>query len=150
MYEINEDLLKRETLSKEEREKIFNSFNEINDDDKLLLLISHFDNGQFRASKREVHETFYELKNRFPKHFSNFIFTECENYPFSKKIDDIFFRFQNYRAISMKNPNYDIYLISDRTKNVIKEKILPAIKEQNEAFISDLEKMVEFIKERLE
>jgi len=152
MYEISEDLLEEKnakTLTEQEKEEVFNSFNDVNDDDKLLVLISHFDEGQFRGSKKVVHETFYELKSQFPAHFSSFIFTKCENYPFSKKIDDIFFRFQNYRAVSMKNPNYDIYLISNKTIKTIKEKILPVVKDQDEQFINDLESMVKLIKLRL-
>ena len=153
MYEISEDLLEEKnekSLTEQEKEEIFNSFNDINDDDKLLVLISHFNKGQFRGSKKVVHETFHELKSQFPAHFSSFIFTECENYPFSKKIDDIFFRFQNYGALSMKNPNYDIYLISSKTIKTIKEKILPVVKDQDEQFINDLERMVNLIKLRLE
>lgn len=151
MYKINEKLLKEKSenpLSEDEKHRIVVSFKDLNDDDKILILISHIEGNQFKGIKEIIHRTFFELKENFQEHFKSFYFTKNDKYPFSKKIDDIFFRFQNYRSLSMKNPNYDTYLISDKTKEIIKNNLLPKIKD--EEFYKDLPEMVKIIKKRLE
>lgn len=153
MYNINRKLLQKKrnnSISKEERQQIIASFKEVNDEDKILLLISHLNGTQFRASKDILHNTFYQLKKAFPIHFENFIFTENENYHFCKKIDDIFFRFQSYRAISMVNPDYMKYIITTKTKNLIKKESKLRFQLKNRDFLEDFGGMVEIIRSKLE
>lgn len=153
MYSINKKLLKeknKNSFSEDDKRRILYSFKHLNDDDKILVLLSQIIGNRFKASKKIVHETFFDLKEKFPRHFKNFYFSTNENYPFSKKLDDIFFRFQNYRALSMENPDYDKYLISDETKDTIKKVLLPKVEVEDKRFFNNLPKMAEFIKKRLE
>jgi len=153
MYEISKDLLeykKNKRLTKKKRKEIIASFKEVNDDDKILLLLSHIEGNEINASKNILHTTFFKLKQNFPQHFTRFSFTTNENYPFCNRVDDIFFRFQNCRALSMKNPTYESYLISTEIKTMIKEEINPNVENADEDFMGDLEGMIEIVKNELE
>jgi len=153
MYEISRELLKdkeQKLLTKQDRIRIIASFKRIKDDDRILLLLSHIEGREIVASKKILHTTFFNLKSNFPQHFKNFYFTTNENYPFCKRVDDIFFRLQNCRALSMKNPTYESYLINDEVKQMIREEIQPNIEEEDRNFMEDLEGMVQIVKNFLE
>lgn len=153
MYEISEELLehkKKKPFSEEDKKKMIASFKKIKDNDKILLLLSHIRGQEIISSKPMLHRAFFELKKIFPQHFANFYFTTNENYPFCKKIDDIFSRFQNCRALSMKNPTYESYLISEGIRQMIREEIQPRMEEENELFMKDLNGMIEIVKDHLE
>ena len=153
MYEISRELLEdkeQKLLTKQDRVRIIESFKRIKDDDRILLLLSHIEGREIVASKKILHTTFFNLKSNFSQHFKNFYFTTNENYPFCKRVDDVFFRLQNCRALSMKNPTYESYLINDEVKQMIKEEIQPNIEEEDSSFIEDLEDMVQIVKDFLE
>ena len=151
MYEISKELLKeKKLLTEQDRKRIITSFKRINDDDRILLLLSHIEGMEIVASKKILHTAFFKLKENFSQHFKNFYFTTNENYPFCKRVDDIFFRLQNCRALSMKNPTYESYLISDEVKQMIREKIQPNIEEEDQNFMEDLVGMIQIVKEFLE
>lgn len=153
MYEISKELLKdkeQKLLTEQDRKRIITSFKRINDDDRILLLLSHIEGREIVASKKILHTAFFKLKENFSQHFKNFYFTTNENYPFCKKVDDIFFRLQNCRVLSMKNPTYESYLISDEVKQMIREKIQPNIEEEDQNFMEDLVGMIQIVKEFLE
>ncbi|MHA1196762.1 MAG: hypothetical protein ACTSRH_13790 [Promethearchaeota archaeon] len=143
---------KRKNKSKRRKDpkEVLKLFKELTDEDKILYLIAHIKGHHFNASKEILHKTFYELKKKFPKHFENFYFTETENYPFCKKIDDIFFRFQFYNAINLENPNYERYIISSKNKKIIKQKMKPQFEKENKEFLQDLDDMIKIIRKTLE
>jgi len=153
MYEISKELLKdkeQKLLTEQDRNRIITSFKRINDDDRILLLLSHIEGMEIVASKKILHTAFFKLKENFSQHFKNFYFTTNENYPFCKRVDDIFFRLQNCRALSMKNPTYESYLIRDEVKQMIREKIQPNIEEEDQNFMEDIVGMIQIVKEFLE
>ena len=77
MYSINKKLLKeknKNSFSEDDKRRILSSFKHLNDDDKILVLLSQIIGNRFKATKKIVHETFFELREKFPRHFKNFYF----------------------------------------------------------------------------
>lgn len=124
MFEISQELLNRkEKLSKGRKQEIVDSFKEPTKDELILFLLAHLPTDSFNANKETLHRTFFKLRKQFPDLFTFLHFTNNENFPYSYDLDRIFFRLQNCKALSMKNPDYKRFLISDKTKERVKSEL---------------------------
>ena len=90
-------------------------------DDIILCAFSRTGREDFNASKEAIHRAFFELKKRYPKLFEELTFMTCENFPFSKQLEQIYFRFQQARGISIPNPYYKTFQITQATREIVLE-----------------------------
>lgn len=79
----------------------------------------------FTGDPKVIHETFYELRDRYPLMQSLLAFTKNSVYPFSKQLEETLNTLQICRIIGMENPDFERYQIKSGGKKFIGKDIIP-------------------------
>lgn len=82
-------------------------------DDLISAVIFRANKVRIPKSQAFLQQAFLTIKNKFPKHFSDFIFDESGLTPFSDKLDSILFRLEASAILSTLNPTYENYTITN-------------------------------------
>lgn len=146
-YVIDEELVKH-TKEKYQKQKKISESEKLSIDDLILLAFANIDENVFDGSKEKINNLFYDLKQNYPEYFKELHFMTCEDFPFSKELEQIFSRFQQSQAISIKNPLYKRFEMNEKTKNEIKNKLSKRQRPNNQ-FDSKIKEISKEIREKL-
>ena len=78
----------------------------------------------FRGDLKLIHETVFELR-KDSNLLKSFPFSQNDVYPFSRQLEDALFSLERSRIIGMENPDFEMFIIKEKGKTYIQEKIIP-------------------------
>jgi len=71
-----------------------------------------------------VYHGFRDLSKKYPELFNELYFTKAGNIPYSKKLEDVLFFLGAGGVISVENPKFKYYKISEDTAKKIKSELI--------------------------
>ena len=123
MYKISTELVfeKMDDRTRERKAQELKNFRTT--DDIVAYLFALQESETFQSDENILHSAFYELKEEFPDFFEEFIFTRGDIYPFSKELENIFFRLQQSGILEIMNPSYEKFIFKQSSKKIVLEHI---------------------------
>jgi hypothetical protein len=95
-------------------------------DDVIAGMLSFVNGERFSGNPKTIHEAILELKGKYGDLLQDFVFTDAKHdvFPVSPLLEDVFARLQLSRIIRMENPDFEIYILTQRAKDYATAKIV--------------------------
>lgn len=71
---------------------------------------------------RVIHEAIFALRDKYPL-LKVFPFSQGDIYPFSRYLEEVLSRLQVARLLGMENPDFKRYIVKQRAKKIIRERV---------------------------
>jgi hypothetical protein len=79
----------------------------------------------FPADTRRIHEAFYKIKKTHPRLFQELMFRNDDVFHYSKELGSGLRDLETARILCVRNPDYDIYEITEDSVEYIKKRVFP-------------------------
>jgi hypothetical protein len=83
------------------------------------------------------------VKKKFPELLDEVLFSTKDVYPYSRELEKVLFRLGASDLISWLNPDFKVLRISEKSKNFIREKILPLFDRHQQENLKQMGKLFE-------
>jgi len=143
MYVANAELRSAQMDENRKKELLQRLIRTKTPDDKVAAMFSFLEKNEIPLDSEKIHRAFYKLKEKYPGILEEFVFSRNDIYPFSSLLERILFRLQNSGVISTVNPDFKRCMISDESKNHIREHILPIFQDEEKHKLEEIGKMFE-------
>lgn len=133
MYKMNENLV-FPGLAKKKREQLIERIKKtVMPDDVIASIFSFLTVEQIPLDVKKIHSAIFELKNKYPEMFKEFVFSRKDYYPHSVLLERVLFRLQNADLINTVNPDFKVCIVSKNSKRYIKQNIVTlfAVEDKN-------------------
>ena len=102
-------------------------------DDIIVAIFNYFpDDVDFSADREQIHTSFFEMKTKYPKLFSQFTFDTDNLFPTSKSIDQSLSNLEMSKQLGRYNPALKIYEIKPPLRNYFNKNIKNIFKDDIE------------------
>ena len=93
-------------------------------DDLVAAIVARSALQEFSASPRIVHSAFFELtrKDVVPQ-LEELNFSQTGKFPFSHLLERVLFRLEMCGFLTLRNPDYDVYVVGSEPRQIFLEKI---------------------------
>jgi hypothetical protein len=112
-------------------------------DDVVAAIFFFLEKDEIPLDTQKIHTAFFEVKKKFPELLDEVLFSTKDVYPYSRELEKVLFRLGASDLISWLNPDFKVLRISEKSKNFIREKILPLFDRHQQENLKQMGKLFE-------